>query len=47
MMERCPFAVSTDEYHGFECMLTEGECVYLFPTADCEFIEDGKENEDA
>lgn len=27
----CKCAKSTDEYHGWECSITEGACMFLFP----------------
>ena len=27
----CKCAKSTDEYHGWECEITGGECMFLFP----------------
>ena len=29
----CKCAVETDEYHGWECEVTGGACVYLFPNS--------------
>jgi len=30
----CKCARSTDEYHGWKCTITDGECMYLFPDQD-------------
>lgn len=30
-MKICPNAKSTDQYHGWECKITGGECMFLFP----------------
>lgn len=30
----CVCAVETDEYHGFECEITGGACMYLRPNQD-------------
>lgn len=27
----CSCAVRTDEYHGWECTITEGACMFLYP----------------
>ncbi len=27
----CRFANQTDEWHGWECSITEGPCMYLMP----------------
>lgn len=27
----CKCAIRTDEYHGWECSITEGECMFLHP----------------
>lgn len=27
----CKYAKVTDEYHGWECLTTEGACMFLFP----------------
>lgn len=27
----CKWAISTDEYHGWECSITEGACMFLHP----------------
>ena len=29
----CKCAIRTDEYHGWECSITEGECMFLFPNS--------------
>lgn len=29
----CKCAVSTDEYHGWECSITGGPCMYLVPNS--------------
>lgn len=29
----CKCAVSTDEYHGWECSITEGACMFLVPSS--------------
>lgn len=29
----CKCAVRTDEYHGWECAITEGPCMYLYPNS--------------
>lgn len=28
---KCQYASVTDEFHGWECMITGGECALLFP----------------
>ncbi len=28
---RCTAANHTDEYHGYECEITGGECMFLYP----------------
>jgi len=30
-MARCKCAIQTDEYHGWECEVTGGACMFLFP----------------
>lgn len=30
----CIYATSTDEYHGWECEITGGACMYLRPDQD-------------
>lgn len=30
----CIYAVATDEYHGWECEITGGACMYLSPNQD-------------
>jgi len=27
----CKCAIQTDEYHGWECSITEGACMFLVP----------------
>lgn len=27
----CSYAIETDEYHGFECPVSGGACMYLYP----------------
>jgi hypothetical protein len=27
----CKYAIRTDEYHGWECSVTEGACMFLRP----------------
>ena len=27
----CKCAIVTDEYHGYECSITEGACMFLYP----------------
>ena len=27
----CLCAIKTDEYHGFECSVSGGACMYLYP----------------
>lgn len=27
----CKAARRTDQYHGWECTITEGECMFLYP----------------
>lgn len=27
----CICAIETDEYHGYRCDVTDGECMFLFP----------------
>ncbi len=27
----CSYAIKTDEYHGFECSVSGGACMYLYP----------------
>ena len=27
----CSYAIETDEYHGFECSVSGGACMYLYP----------------
>lgn len=29
----CACAKSTDEYHGWECEITGGACMYLYPSS--------------
>lgn len=29
----CKCAISTDQYHGWECTITGGECMFLFPNS--------------
>lgn len=29
----CKCAKQTDEYHGWECEITEGECMFLIPNS--------------
>ena len=31
MAKGCKCAIRTDEYHGWECSITEGACVFLYP----------------
>ena len=31
MARRCTAAIPTDEFHGWRCTITDGECVFLFP----------------
>ena len=33
-MRGCPNAKSTDEYHGWECKITGGECAFIFPNLE-------------
>lgn len=28
---RCQYAAATDQFHGWECQITGGECVLLIP----------------
>lgn len=30
-MAGCKAAKRCEQYHGWECMITDGECVFLFP----------------
>lgn len=30
----CKYASVTDEYHGWECTISEGPCMYLIPNQD-------------
>lgn len=30
----CVYAIATDEYHGWECEITGGACMYLRPNQD-------------
>ena len=30
----CVCAIKTDEYHGWECEITGGACMYLMPNQD-------------
>lgn len=30
----CACAIETDEYHGYECEITGGACMYLTPNQD-------------
>lgn len=32
-MMGCKYAVETDQYHGWECMVTGGECAFLAPNS--------------
>jgi len=52
----CKCAKRTDQWHGWECTITDGECMYLFPDSkacardfgegpDADFGEDIKEVE--
>ncbi|MBQ3543444.1 MAG: hypothetical protein IJA34_00405 [Lachnospiraceae bacterium] len=45
-MPKCPYAVSTDEYHGWECSITGDSCLYLFPTSNCEYLDKNEEDTD-
>ena len=29
----CKCAVATDQYHGWECSITEGACMFLVPNS--------------
>lgn len=29
----CKCAIRTDEYHGWECSITEGPCMFLYPNS--------------
>ena len=29
----CKCAIRTDEYHGWECSITEGACMFLHPNS--------------
>lgn len=29
----CKYASPTDEWHGWECSVTEGPCMYLYPNS--------------
>lgn len=29
----CKCAIPTDEYHGYECSITEGACMFLVPNS--------------
>lgn len=29
----CKCAIETDQYHGWECSITEGPCMYLYPNS--------------
>lgn len=31
MISKCKIAVETDEYHGWECPITEGACMFMTP----------------
>ena len=31
---RCIYAKRTDEYHGWECEITGGACMYIIPNQD-------------
>lgn len=31
MAKGCKCAIPTDEYHGWECSITEGACMFLYP----------------
>ena len=33
-MSRCPNAKPTDQYHGWECKITGGECAFLYPNLE-------------
>ena len=48
-MSKCPNAKPTDQYHGWECKITGGECMYFFPNYErCkkEYLDDELEDED-
>lgn len=46
-MSKCPNAKPTDEYHGYECKITGGECMFLFPNYKaCQSLYDDEETED-
>lgn len=42
----CKCAIQTDEYHGWECSITEGPCMYLYPNSKA-CAEDYGEGPDA
>ncbi len=46
---RCRYASATDEFHGWKCMITDGECALLFPNeSSCPtLIDEGDETTDA
>lgn len=29
----CKYAINTDEYHGWECSVMEGPCMFLYPNS--------------
>ena len=44
----CSCAKATDEYHGWECAITGGACMFLYPSSkDCaEMYGEGPDAED-
>lgn len=38
----CRYATETDEYHGWECSMTEGECTFLIPNEKACYEEYGE-----
>lgn len=38
----CRYASVTDEYHGWECSVTEGACVFLIPSEKACYEEYGE-----
>lgn len=44
----CKYAINTDEYHGWECSVTEGPCMFLYPNSKrcAEEYDEGPDMED-
>ena len=42
----CKCAIATDEYHGWECSITEGPCMFLVPNSK-KCAEEYREGPDA